>query len=288
VDDLEVPVVELFDEPSPRPSRRGRIGLVFAVVACAAALAVAASVVTDNGGHATPTHRRDPRAEIVAAVDATAGTGSFDMQFRTSETTTATHDAPALMSPISGSGSMTLNPHVMVATATVGGVGTVTTYVSSTSVWEVGGANYGTTGTTAGAGAPLSEFGDVVEGTIGPRAAGIAMMSLAGPTGYFNLSDAAITNVTKLSADEYEVTMDAGRLVDRPGMTDQEFVTALAGYNLLKEQGYVNTVVRVTLDHGFVARTQSAARFGDGGSVESDVTYSNFGRVAPIQLPGGS
>src|SRR5262249_46138394 len=117
VDDLGVPVVELFDEPSPRPGRRGRIGLGFAVVSWAAAIAVGASVVTDDGGHATPAHRRDPRAEVVAAVDATAATGSFDMQFRTSETTMVTHDAPALMSPIAGFGSMTFDPHVMVATA---------------------------------------------------------------------------------------------------------------------------------------------------------------------------
>ena len=59
-------------------------------------------------------------------------------------------------------GTVNLDPYAMVAISEVSGLGTITTYVNGTTVWELGGGDYGNA-----TGSPLSGFASLVEGTLG-------------------------------------------------------------------------------------------------------------------------
>jgi hypothetical protein len=243
----------------------------------------------------------------LAALDASFAARTFNFDSVMSETVPAPPvsdpctDTCAISEPreagmtLHAHGTINLDPLAMVATSNVGQYGEITSWVNSTTVWERGGGQYGMTGPDQGAGAPLSGFAGLVESTLGAREGGVAMMSLASPTGYLNIAQQAITDAsssgTAITSDgvtvhEYDVTLDASQLVHRPGMSDEQVNASTAAYALLHDQGYTNTSIRIGIDDdGFVRQSAAIVHFADGGSINATVTFSDFGCAGTIAFP---
>ena len=120
------------------------------------------------------------------------------------------------------------------------------------------------------------------------------MMSLSSPSGYLNLADQAITSASAAGTStldgaqltEYDITLDAAQLVSRPGMTSEQVQAATQGLELIRQEGYTKTTVRLGVDAaGFVRQGLTVWMFADGGTVTTDVTYSDFGCAGTIVLP---
>jgi hypothetical protein len=228
-----------------------------------------------------------PAVSVRAAIAKTAGADRFDFV----SSTTATPPGLSLQAH----GTMNVHPRAMVATSQVGGLGEVTSWVNSTTVWERGGGQYGLTpGAPTGPGAPLSGFAPLVQSSLGRREGAVAMMGLASPTGQLELADSVVSSATKLGSatvdgvgvTEYELTFDAGALVKRPDMSDEERAAASTAYATIRQEGYQHTVARVSVDDaGLIRRVQSVAAFADGGMVSSDVKFSNFGTAPVVEMP---
>jgi hypothetical protein len=267
------------------------------------------------------------RVDVYAALKVTTASGSFHIRFRLSETpapassaTTAVHRCGiesngstipvdrgiatdcgyGMTSPnnvtISGDGVVTVSPTAMVTRANVPGFGVITTRLNGTDVWEEGGGNYGMIpGSGTGAGAPLSQFAPLVLGTLGQREGAIAMANMASPTGYLDLAQRSMTATSSLGDSEvdgvpthdYKVTIDSNR-DDRLGLTAEEAKTAAAARALLEREGYASTVVLVSVDGlGFIRRAQTTVTFSDGGTVDADTTFSDFGCARTVTGPAG-
>jgi hypothetical protein len=329
------PVAELLDEPARRP-RRGSHRVLIVGLACLliAAVAVGSRIAGTNHEKDPATDavktisRHQARINVFAALDASIASKSFNFSSRMSQTagdttsTTATTCDVALGKPavtiddglssdttcyadsastgmtLDAHGTINLDPLAMVATSNVGQYGEITSWVNSTSVWERGGGQYGMTGPEEGPGAPLSGFAGLVESTLGPREGGVAMMSLASPTGYLNLARQAITDTSSrgtgvtsdgVTVHEYEVTLDAAQLVNRPGMSDEQIMASTDAYALLHGQGYTNTTIRIGIDDdGLIRESASVVHFADGGAINATVTFSDFGCAGTVAFPGQS
>ncbi len=273
----------------------------------------------------------DPRAriDVYSALRVTTASGSFHIRYRLSETpapASSVTSAPAGTScgsaseavtvagghgviidcgyaaaephnvVISGDGVVTVNPTAMVTRANVPNLGLITTRVNGTDVWEDGGGNYGMNpGSGTGAGAPLSQFADLVSSTLGQREGAVAMGSMASPTGYLDLAEQSITATSRLGdskvdgvpTHDYKVTIDSNR-DDRPGLTAEEAKTAAAARAVLSREGYTSTVVQLSIDGlGFIRRAQTTVTFADGGTVDADTTFSDFGCATVVIGPAG-
>ena len=300
VSDGDIPVVELSDEDGARPVARGRRSrrLVVAVVAVslvAVGATFASRVTRDHNARrdVVPVIRTvnadQARVDVLAALRATKGSGSFKLHFRWSESSGRM--------TITGDGTINVDPLVMVSTSNVPGLGEVTVRVNGTDVWEQGGGNYGTLlEGPANPGAPLSGFAGLVLGTLGPREGAIAMNSMASPTGYLDLAEQAITATSRLGdtvvggvpVQEYEVTIDATKTLDRPGLTAEEMKTAIAALAVLQREGYQTTKVRLSVDaFGLIRAAYTVVSFADGGTVTADTTFSDFGCSTTVQGPDG-
>lgn len=198
---------------------------------------------------------------------------------------------------INGEGVVNVDPTAMATTAQVPNLGAITTRVDGTNVWEDGGANYGMTPSqTNGSGSPLSQFASLVAGTLGRREGAIAMNSLASPTGYLDFAKAVITSasasgtskVDGVPVKQFEVTIDTMRGLERPGLTDEEIKATTAALAVLRSEGYSTTTVMLSIDGlGFIRRAQTVVSFDDGGTVEADTTFSDFGCSKVVMLPNG-
>ncbi len=305
--DGPVPVVEAtVAELLRRRSDTRRLGLGAVVVLCIAAVAVPVAVrATDPQNNRAAPHRsitppapKTAKVVVQSAVDASIAAGSFETSSAMSETSPNT--SPGLVARADGltltaHGTINDNPFAMVASSNVGGLGAITSWVDGTHVWEVGGGNYGINSqNNLGTGAPLSGFSGSVEGTLGPREGAVAMMSLASPTGYLNLASQAVTSASKVGTGtvdgapvtEYEVTIDQSQLVHRPDMTTDEQSAAGAALAVLQQQGYQQTTVQLGVDDtGLVRQAQTVVHFTDGGTVNIDTTYSDFGCAGTVVLP---
>jgi hypothetical protein len=267
------------------------------------------------------------RVDVFSALEVTTASGSFHIRYRLSETPAPSSstappvyscDRPAtgagipgdggvasacgygIASPhnvtISGDGVVTVNPTAMVTHANVPELGLITTRVSGTDVWEEGGGNYGMVpGSGTGAGAPLAQFAPLVLGTLGQREGAIAMANMASPTGYLDLAEQSITATSSLGDSEvdgvpthdYRVTINSNR-DDRPGLTTEEAKTAAAAHAILEREGYTSTVVLISIDGlGFIRRAQTTVSFSDGGTVDADTTFSDFGCSTAVVGPRG-
>ena len=343
--DDDIPVADLSEGVRKRRvSRRTRLrrfaALALAVVVVGAGVLVAArSSHNDNGvrqlvdpgtQHAVKgVDDGHSRADVLAALRVTTGSGSFKIHYHLSETpapvsttTTVPSNAcgtNALAIPadgyivpacgyagsephdvaISGDGVVNVNPTAMVTSSQVPGLGLIVTRVNGTDVWEEGGGNYGMaagSGSTIAPGAPLSQFAGLVMGTLGRREGAIAMNSMASPTGYLDLAQQAITATSSLGDSvvdgvrtrDYEVAIDSSQ--DRSGLTPEEARTAAAAQQVLAEEGYRATIVRLSIDGlGFIRRAQTTVTFADGGTVNADTTFSDFGcSTVAITLKGPS
>jgi hypothetical protein len=314
----DIPVAELSDEedaPRVRRRPRGPRSRRIAARVLAGSLLLGGVIVAsriskdgDSGRRSvTPAIRtvEDDRVrlDVLAALRATTASGSFRFHFRLGESsgdgsiTTATLGAGSRNVTITGDGTINVEPPVMVSTSDVPGLGEVTVHVNGTDVWEQGGGNYGMSpGSTSSPGAPLSEFAGLVLGTLGPREGAIAMNSMASPTGYLDLAEAAITATSKLGdsivdgvpVHEYEVAIDATKVLDRPGLTAEEIKTATAALAVLRREGYRTTTVRLSIDPlGFIRAAHAVVSFADGGTVTTDTTFSDFGCSNTVRGPDG-
>jgi len=254
--------------------------------------------------------------DVEAALAQTVAADTYDITYRTSETPAPSSasegcggamtgkDAPyygascADILPrsgltITGHGTVSVRPLGILTVAGVGAYGEITTRYDGNNVWETGGGNYGTTGD--GTGAPLSKFADLVISTLGRREGAVAMGSLATPTGYIAIEHDSITGATDIGKSTvdgdvvtvYSVDVDWLRAtnVDR---TPEQAIAAANARAVLATEGYQGTTVRLSVDgNGFVRRTQSTAHFTDGGTVDSDTRFSNFGCSTLVPGPHG-
>ncbi|HEV7526854.1 MAG TPA: hypothetical protein VGP92_17945 [Acidimicrobiia bacterium] len=321
VHDDDIPVAELSEPASdgrhaPLVARAPRSRRVAALV-LAGALATAGIVVVARASNdANNAQRRrvtsnpaekakavdsgNARLDVFSALNTTTASGSFHIRYTLSAeagTNPGGYDASnaPLAVSISGEGVVNVDPIALVTTSEVPNVGKVTTRVDGTNVWEDGGANYGSP-TVGGAGAPLSQFATLVLGTLGRREGAVAMNSLGSPTGYLNFAKEAISAASKVgdssvdgvAVQEYQVTIDAMRALERPGLTPEEIATTAMALKLLQSEGYATTSVRLAIDGlGFVRHAHTIVRFHDGGTVTSDTTFSDFGCSSVVMESGG-
>jgi hypothetical protein len=299
-----------IDVPPRRASvsarRRGLIGGLVAVLLIAAVPVVVSLV---DGSQSGTGGRGDATRSVLAALGETVAAGSYDMTFSgryapgNAESTGA---CPAMAScvagasraavDVSGHGTVNLDPYAMVAISNVSGLGSVTTYVNGTTVWELGGGNYGATPLAGGApsGNALSGFAGSVEGFLGPGQGALAMIALANPTGYLHLEQAAVQAATPVgngtvdgsTVDYYDVTVDVSKMAEAPNLTDEERITTQAALQVLSRAGYSGTIDRIGVDPaGFIREVTSTTRFSDGSEASTHTILSNFGCAAKVYTP---
>ncbi len=205
--------------------------------------------------------------------------------------------SPAGSQPVTGTGTIDLAPFAMVATSQVSGFGTIVLRDDGTDVWEEGGGNYGLSpgATDSGPGSSLTGFAGLVEGTLGPRQGPLAMLGLASPTGYLNLDPAETSSADMVGTDTvdgvpvnvYQITQSPAQVAQVPGLTDQEQQAVGAAMQLLNQQGYTGSTVRVSVDAaGFIRRTQTTNHFSDGTTMSNEAEFSNFGCAGTVLMPG--
>ncbi len=197
---------------------------------------------------------------------------------------------------VQGQGTIDVNPMAMAVSADVSSFGSLAIRVDGTNYWELGAGDNGLAPlpTDTGAGSPLSSFAGLVEGTLGQREGAIAMMGMASPTGFLDLSQQAVTGAAEVgtgevggkSVTEYEVSIDLAQLAQVPGITTEEANTIQAAVGVLDQAGYTGTMVKVAIDDaGFIREVTPVASFSDGGTVTLDATFTNFGCAGTVLMP---
>jgi hypothetical protein len=299
----------------PRPPRRrtaARVASVAVLVAVAVPVVLALSSARPT---ATPKSHGGDRHRVLAALNATIASGSFDITFSqgqvsdpTTSTTLSTCASPESNDcvlgeqagpglAIAGTGTINTDPFAMVAVSQVPGLGQITLRDDGTKVWEMGGGNYGLSpgSTDSGPGSPLSGFAGLVEGTLGPRQGALDMMGLASPTGYLELDQNAITSADQIGTSTvdgvpvsvYQVTLDPDQQAAIPRANAVQTTAIHDAVGVLHGQGYTGTTVKIAIDGaGYIRRTDSVASFSDGASATSETTFSNFGCAGTVLMPG--
>lgn len=269
------------------------------------------------------------KAQVVSALDATTGPGSFHIAYRswesppqtpstsdpgacgvqpppsssvgTSDNSPATRPVlgapcPARNAPprLSGTGTVNLRPFGIVTWSDVSNFGPVTVWSDGTNLWERGGANAGLApGSSSGPGTSLSGFASLVEGTLGRRLGGVVMLNLASPTGQLNLARQAITEASKIGTASvdgvavtmYEVTVDRSKSLALPDMTAEQMRTASAAFEVLRQQGYQETRIRLAIDQaGLIRQSTATVTFADGGTVSGETQFSDFGCAGRVVI----
>jgi hypothetical protein len=273
------------------------------------------------------TDRGDARARqvVAAAAETTTSIGSFHVMYRLSEqaagspSATACQDAlaragrgvpgpdgertvsplPSACTPhdvtVTGEATVDTNPKALRAVSTVSSLGAVTLIADESSVWEFGGANYGSDGVSAGPGAAFSQFAGLVEGTLGPREGALAMQSMASPNGYLSITKATIATAQPIGTATFDgipvtnfrVTLDPA--ATPTGVSPDEAAAIAAARAVLAGEGFVHTVQDVSIDPmGYVRHTRSVAVFRDGGTITTEDTFSQFGCAGAVAVPGRS
>ncbi|MCL4445728.1 MAG: hypothetical protein M1134_02465 [Actinobacteria bacterium] len=226
---------------------------------------------------------------------------------------------------VSGAGIIDTNPLAMVASARVGNTSNygglqVTIRLNSNDVWELGGGYYGTSPNTLPPGSPsqptqttqpsqykggphvptvggqpLPGFANLVESTIGPRAGAVAMMGMASPTGYLDLTQSEVTGagetgtgtVDGVSVTNYKVSLNLQQLVHAPGTSPLENKAIIEALGVLHKNGYVGTTATLSIDGaGFIRKTVAVTTFSDGGTASLTATFWNFGCAGTVLMPG--
>ncbi len=192
---------------------------------------------------------------------------------------------------VSGSGVINTNPTGMLASTSLG----ITVRIDGTTVWE-GSSDSLAPGTgQAGGGTPLAQFASLVQGTLGTRAGAAAMIGMASPTGYLDLSQQAVDaadqvgtgTVDGMPVTYYQVTLDPTALAEAPGITAQEATAIGNALKLLHAQGLQTLQDKIGIDgSGYIRSTTSVATFADGGTVALATTFSDFGCAGTVLMPG--
>jgi hypothetical protein len=290
------------------------------MLAVVAVLAVALASGGPQGSGVQVLSQKAKRS-VIAALGTTDAAGSYDVAFtlHASSGTTSppcavvpvTPGAPAgaaagprvycagITSPVDVSGHATVNeePYALAVVSTVSTLGPITLYVNGTTVWELGGGNYGSSPSVPGGlgpGAPLSGFASLVEGTLGPGQGALTVISLASHNGYLNLEQQAIQRAAPAGSGSvggtpvtyYDVTVDVAKLADAANLTDQERTTLQDAFQVLKTAGDSGTKETIGVDAaGFIREVTSTTRFADGSALTRHTLLSNFGCAPTVSLP---
>lgn len=207
--------------------------------------------------------------------------------------------APSVSPSVTGGGTIDTSPMAMVATAQIGGGLQVTVRVDDSTVYEDLGDLDGGLAPPASqdgaSGSALSGFAGITESTLGNREGAVAMLGMASPTGYLDLSQGDITSASQIGTSTvngvpvtvYRVSVDPSQLVDAPGISAEESSTISAAVGVLQSEGYTGTTEDVSLDAaGYILESKSVANFADGATAVLDATFSDFGCAGTVLMPG--
>jgi hypothetical protein len=180
----------------------------------------------------------------------------------------------------------------------VGSVPQAVVRVSSTQFWvDLGGTDGGLapSGTADVQGQDVVAAADVVNGVLDAREGSVAIMALASPTGYLDLyqsefssaEDMGPSTVSGTPVTVYQVQISPAQEAQVTGATTDEQTAITNALAVLQNQGYTGTTVKVSIDaEGYILQSDSTANFSDGGSVDLDTTFSDFGCAGTILFPG--
>jgi hypothetical protein len=201
--------------------------------------------------------------------------------------------------PVTGSGTINVNPTAVLTTAAVGTGLNVVVRVSSTDYWEdVGGSSPGLappSDDSTDPPEPIDGAAGLVEGTLGDREGAVAMMGLASPSGYLDLYQSEVTTAADLGPSTvdgvpvtvYEVQVTPAEEGQVVGASSDEQTTITQALALLQSQGYTGSTVQISIDsEGYIRQSDTTANFSDGGSVNLTATFSNFGCAGTVLFPG--
>lgn len=146
-----------------------------------------------------------------------------------------------------------------------------------------------------GAGSSLKGIMGEVEAALGQKMGPVAMIGLASPTGYLDLTQGEVTGATATgtgtvggaTVTNYKVSLNLSGLLSEPGITSEQDAAIQFSLMQLKDAGYAGTAVTISVDGaGFIRRSQSVTSFNDGSSVTLTGTFSNFGCAGTVIMPG--
>jgi hypothetical protein len=229
-----------------------------------------------------------------------AGMPAQPGQNSSTRATVCSYESPQVFGnvPVSGSGTINVSPTAVVTSAAVGTGLNVVVRVSGTEYWEdIGGSSSGLAPSddSTDQGQPISGAASLVEGTLGSREGGVAMMGLASPSGYLDLYQSEVTTADDLGPSTvngvpvtvYQVQTTPAEEAQVVGATPQEQTTINDALTLLKSQGYTGSTVKISIDgEGYVRQSDTTANFTDGGSVNLTASFSNFGCAGTVLFPG--
>jgi len=160
---------------------RRHFSVVVTIAGLAAVLAVAVVLGIGNAKpgpvhrtHVTKGARHRQYVRVLSALSTTTAASSFDFTFDVT-------DSPGSSQPplkFDGHGVVNTDPYVTVSMSAPGSdYGTVTLVVNDTDAWEFGAGNSGVTpGSNTGPGVTLTQFGRIVESSIGNGEGALSMM----------------------------------------------------------------------------------------------------------------
>jgi hypothetical protein len=310
-----------LDDPVEGRGRRpsgNRVGFVVALAVCLAAVGTPIALALSSSGPAAvaarghhhaahPQLAQGPAAhDVLSALSTTTDSGSFQFTYSLTSTPPTSVSSDSSETPVSGTGTINTNPTGMAASAAVGSTNPQVTgngldvgvRVDGTDYWEVGYSDNGLTPAANDAnanGSPLSSFAGLVESTLGQRDGAVAMLGMASPTGYLDLTLPSISGATPdgtgtvdgVAVTDYDVTLDPSQLATSPGTTPEEATTIDNAVAVLDQQGYTGTTVVVGIDaSGFIREAVSTTRFADGGTSVLTATFADFGCAGTVLMPG--
>ncbi len=305
-------------EPDGRRPSGKRVGFIVAIAVCLAAVGTPIALALSSSGPAAVAarghhHAAHPRLaqgpaehDVLSALSTTTDSGSFQFTYSLTSTPPTSVSSDSSETPVSGTGIIDTNPTAMAASAAVGSTNPQVTgngldvgvRVDGTDYWEVGYADNGLTPAADDAntsGSPLSSFAGLVESTLGQRDGAVAMLGMASPTGYLDLTLPSVSGATQegtgtvdgVAVTNYDVTVDPSQLATSPGTTPEEATTIDNAVAVLDQQGFTGTTVVVGIDaSGFIREAVSTTHFADGGTSVLTATFSDFGCAGTALMPG--
>ena len=295
---------------------RGQLGTVVAVLLCVAIVVLpvtwvlTSSTPTPKAHHPAKVH--DAEQRVLHALGVTTGSGNFSVTYQLTESSPSSSAPPTtgLCGPgqgcsagpqnvsVSGQGTIDVDPTAMAVSADVSDFGNLAVRVDATQVWELSAGDNGLApnpGDGAGGGQPLSAFANLVESTLGRSEGAMAMLGMASPNGFLDLSQAAVTSASQtgsgvmggVAVTEYQVSIDLSCLAQSTGISAEEAQTVTSAVGVLDDQGYTGTTETVAVDAaGYIREVKPVASFSDGSSVTLDATFSDFGCAGAVLMPG--
>jgi hypothetical protein len=321
--------------PSRRRSTRTLVLAAAAIIVLVALAVPIGLVATsgNNGVHGSGSEGiagiPDPAAkqQVISALSATTSADNWDISYTYGEnagpasapTTTSTSTSTSTTVPcpptapacsttsgsaqssvtVTGTGVINVNPKAMVTAANVSDFGHVVLRIDSSQVWELLSGDSGglapDPGEGASGGQSLPGYAGLVEGTLGTREGGVAMLGIASPTGYLELDEQAIVGVSPAgtgtvngqAVTEYKVSVAPSALASDPTASPEQVSAIQAALTTLDNAGMSGTVDQVAVDaQGFIVQSISTYQFRDGGSVTVQADFSNFGCAGTVLMPG--